>query len=160
MLSVLFICSLSLPVWLVNPIIWNKLFLQSCNLEIFNWLIPILDIYVLKSAIQRVQIFSNMNSPWQIGKGKASRWGHNIYAPHGYWENVDSLCSAKNEKRLVNVRFYKMQLSVLTGKNFQTLHYQIPKFQIFLFYFLGLYEKEIGNFCAMFTLGAEGCKPN
>ena len=73
---------------------------------------------------------------------------------------MDSLCSAKNEKRLVNVRFYKIQLSVLTGKNFQTLHYQIPKFQIFLFYFLGLYEKEIGNFCAMFTLGAEGCKPN
>ena len=45
-------------------------------------------------------------------------------------------------------------LSVLTGKNFQTLHYQIP------FIFLGLYEKEIGNFCEMFTLGAEGCKPN
>ena len=51
-------------------------------------------------------------------------------------------------------------LSVLTGINFQTLHYQIPKFQIFLLIFLGLYEKEIGNFCEMFTLGAEGCKPN
>lgn len=72
---------------------------------------------------------------------------------------MDSLCSAKNEKRLVNVRFRKM-LSVLTGINFQTLHYQIPKFQIFLLIFLGLYEKEIGNFCEMFTLGAEGCKPN
>lgn len=25
------------------------------------------------------------------------------------------------------------------------------------FIFLGLYEKEIGNFCEMCTLGAEGC---